>query len=73
MPGFLPGGLIQTAAQAFAVGGRRSSSTGRRRKKRSRSRTRKGSARKSSGTRARKPKPGTKAWMAYIRKKRKRK
>lgn len=77
MPGFLPGGLIQTAAQAVAVGGMRSRSTGRRRRKRRSAATRTGRAtrkrRASGAARSRRPRPGTKAWMAYIRKKRKRK
>lgn len=77
MPGFLPGGLIQTAAQAFAIGGARRNSTGRRRRKRVRAGSsagrRKRAKKSAGGRRTRKPKPGTKAWMAYIRKKRKRK
>lgn len=74
MPGFLPGGLIQTAAQAVAVGARRrSSSTGRRRRKRTRGVRAAGTKRRSrtrSARRTSRPKPGTKAWMAYIRTKR---
>lgn len=67
---FLPGGLLQTAAQAQAAGRRNGMRTGRRRKKRAngaRKRTRRASnGARRAGTR-RKPRPGTKAWMAYIR------
>lgn len=66
MPGFLPGGLIQTAAQAVAVGGMRSRSTGRRRRRRASKRTGTTRRKRASGSK-RKPRPGTKAWMSYIR------
>lgn len=70
MPGFIPGGAIATAAHAAHVGARRSAAPRRRRRAKNRTKTarRRGSARR--GTRARgtrRPKPGTKAWMAYIR------
>jgi len=69
---FLPGGLLQTAAQATAAGrGMRSRrSSPRRRKKSSASRaggSKRRKARGSARTAGRKPRPGTKAWMAYIR------
>lgn len=65
---FIPGGMIATAAQAAAAGmrGRR---TGSRRRKRAKSK-RKSAPKRASGrrsSRSRKPRPGTKAWMAYIR------
>lgn len=72
---FLPGGLIQTAAHAAAAGVRRAvRSTGRRRKRRSsratltvrRGRTTVKASSGSRGSRS-KPRPGTKAWMSYIR------
>lgn len=67
MPGFTPGGMIATAAHAAAVGVRRSSP-----RRRTRSRKRKVSkggkrSRRSRRGGSRKPRPGTKAWMAYIR------
>ena len=70
MPGFTPPGMIQTAAQQRAAG----RSSGGRRKRRARS-AGKRTKRKKAGRakRAGKPRPGTKAWMAYIRTKRKKK
>jgi len=67
---FLPGGMIQLAATAAtarrgvrAVGRRRSTRT-----KKIRKRARKAAARGRGRTAGkRKPKPGTKAWMTYIR------
>lgn len=66
---FLPAGAVATIAHAASLGMR----GGARRRKKRRGKTRaKGTRRKakraSSGSR--KPKPGTKAWMAYIRGKR---
>lgn len=66
MPGFTPPGMIQTAAQERVAG--RRARTGARRRKRA-------SARATATTRRPKkrngkPRPGTKAWMAYIRGKR---
>lgn len=69
----LPMGLIQTAAQATALRIVRRAVAPRRRKRRSAAQnTRRAIKRQASGTR-RKPKPGTKAWMSYIRSKRKKK
>jgi len=65
---FLPGGLIATAAQAQTAGRGRPRTGGARRRKK-KTRTTRGAAKKrarSSGGK-RKPKFGTKAWMAYIR------
>jgi len=65
---FLPGGLIQTAAQAQAAGrGMRSRTSSRRKRKANGARKTSKRARKASTTRGRKPRPGTKAWMTYIR------
>jgi hypothetical protein len=65
MPGFTPAGMIQTAAQARAAGKRvRTRARQRVARVKARVTTRKAKARG-------KPRPGTKAWMAYIRTKRK--
>lgn len=66
MPGFTPPGMIATAAQQRAAG--RGARTGGRRRKRARVKATAGTrrAKKRSG----KPRPGTKAWMTYIRGKR---
>lgn len=61
MPGFTPPGMIQTAAHAQSVG--RRAAGGKRRARRAAPKVRKKKARG-------KPRPGTKAWMAYIRGKR---
>jgi len=67
---FLPGGMVQLAATA-ATARRGVRAVGRRRRTRTKKkRARSGSAKRSrSSGRAgkRKPKPGTKAWMTYIR------
>lgn len=63
----LPAGLIQTAAQAF---GARVRSLGAPRRRKRRAKKRASGTRKTKRARG-KPKPGTKAWMAYIRSKRK--
>jgi len=70
---FIPGGMIATAAQAVAAGRVRSAGTRRRRKKKSKRTS--GSTRRASGARRSrgKPRPGTKAWMTYIRGMRKKK
>lgn len=83
MPGFIPGGMIATAAHAAHVGARQSSGRARKRRRRGRARagaarakrrgSRRSTARRAARGGSRKPKPGTKAWMAYIRSKRKRK
>jgi len=65
MPGFTPPGMAQTAAHA-KVSGRRVRTARRRRSKPARARATAGTRRKKSG----KPRPGTKAWMTYIRGKR---
>jgi len=68
MPGFTPPGMIGTAAQQRTAG----RSTTRRKKRTKRA----GAARRAKPKRAKragKPRPGTKAWMAYIRGKRKKK
>lgn len=79
--GFIPGGLIATFAHATTLGtGRRSRRAGKRRKRRTSTgrrtiglaapRTRSASSARSSNGAKRgrgKPRPGTKAWMAYIR------
>jgi len=67
MPGFTPPGMIQTAAQQRAAGRGR---TGTRRKKRKTARSAARRAKPKRAARAGKPRPGTKAWMAYIRGKR---
>lgn len=64
MPGFTPPGMIQTAAQARTAG-----RGGPRGPRRTRARRRAPKARKAK-KRTGKPRPGTKAWMAYIRSKR---
>lgn len=70
--GFLPPGLIATAAQAAASGARSIGSAISPRRRRKSGKRRKSKARRSSsGKRRGKPRPGTKAWMAYIRSKRK--
>jgi hypothetical protein len=63
---FIPGGMIATAAQAVTAGRSRGSRVRRagRRRKRSAAKAGRSAPRASS---ARKPKFGTKAWMAYIR------
>lgn len=70
---FLPGGLLATAAQATAAGNRRIGSTRRKRRGKKRSSARKARSGKRKSTSRGKPRPGTKAWMAYIRTKRKKK
>lgn len=68
---FIPGGMVATFSQGVALGRRRATSGRRRRKKKTASpkrRRKSASGRRSGG---RKPRPGTKAWMAYIRGKRK--
>jgi len=70
MPGFTPGGMIATAAHAAHVGVRRSPKRRRSRRVRaSRAAPKRRRTTKRAGSRSggRKPKPGTKAWMAYIR------
>lgn len=69
---FMPAGSVATMSQAVALGGvRRSKRPGSRKRKRARSRKKSaGKRRKAASTGRRKPKPGTKAWMAYIRSKR---
>lgn len=67
---FLPGGLLQTAAQAQAAGRgmrapRRTRRTGKARKMRTRAASRKTRGLR-TGRKSR-PRPGTKAWMSYIR------
>lgn len=75
MAGWIPGGAIGTWAQSVHLGGARSRGKKRRRTRRGSKRSAR-SASLTSGTRRRKkrstgkPKPGTKAWMAYIRSKR---
>lgn len=61
---FVPPGMIQTAAQNAAAGRR----MGMRRRRAPRRAAR---ARAAPRKRRGKPRPGTKAWMAYIRSKRK--
>lgn len=66
---FLPAGAIATFAHSASLGAR----GGMRRRKKRRSKTtsaRRAKKRAKSGTRRGKPRPGTKAWMAYIRGKR---
>lgn len=68
MPGFTPGGMIALHAQAQAIGGARRSPARRARKRGKRkARSTSKSKRISSNRTRRKPRPGTKAWMAYIR------
>lgn len=67
---FMPQGIVATFAHAVANRAARGAGIMRRRKRRKPKSTRqKVRAAAKSGTR--KPKPGTKAWMAYIRSKRK--
>lgn len=76
MPGFIPGGMIATAAQAAAAGVRSRPRGTRRSRKRKGSKAGKRSRSSRAGAKRRarnsggKPRPGTKAWMAYIRGKR---
>lgn len=76
---FMPSGMIATFAQAAGLGRRGAGGRGRRRKRRSSTRSTRSRAAKSaspkrrSGSRTKKPRPGTKAWMAYIRTKRRKK
>ncbi len=67
----LPPGLLQTAAQAFAAGTRsavrRATGGKRRKKRRSAAQNTRPAVRKQATGRSSKPRPGTKAWMAYIR------
>lgn len=73
---FMPSGSIATMAHAATLGvrGRASRAGTRRRRKKKSARTSPGTRRKSAaGRRSGKPKPGTKAWMSYIRGMRKKK
>lgn len=69
---FMPAGSVATMAQAATLGRVRRGGVRRKRKSKTSAtrRTKKRSARRSSSSSRRKPKPGTKAWMAYIRGKR---
>lgn len=67
MPGFTPPGMIQTAAQQRAAGRGGARTRRPRRARPARAKARAGTKRTK---RAGKPRPGTKAWMAYIRGKR---
>lgn len=65
---FLPAGIIATAAHAAAARVPGSRGSRRRKKRRATMRSRSASRRTKSRSNSRgKPRPGTKAWMTYIR------
>lgn len=68
---FMPQGIVATFAHAVANRAMRGAGIQRRRKRRKGKRSTRQKVRAAAKSGTRKPKPGTKAWMAYIRTKRK--